>query len=400
VIGAILTRRELTAWTVALLLVAALLVGVGFTSDDPDSALYADLSARLAAGPVERWIAPQWWGNWDHEGLFREHPAGVFLLPTLLGALGLPGVQAAYIVGVATALVSLVLIAAAIGRISSPADGRAALVLLQLMPLAFIFRIRANHEYPMLLCLVIAVIGIELARRSWRWIWITPVALTTAMLVKAAFVAVPLVAIGWWMLLDPLRAGGSAQRQVVALALAMGLMVATAIAYDAVYVRLTGESFWGGYWARQMAPLSIGVQAEGRPGVLHHLGFYALRMLWHPAPWSFALLGGAWRTRGRWMAWWNREDDTRRRALVFAAGFAVTTVLMLSMASRFAERYIFSPNYALAAAGIVVGLHTWPGLRRAIERLDARVPALPIVCWLLLILGRLALGPVLPRITD
>lgn len=398
-IGAILTRRELATWAVAFVLVSALLVAVRFTSDDPDSALYADLSARLAAGPVERWIAPEWWGNWDHDGLFREHPAGVFLVPTLLAALGVPGVQAAYVVGVGAALLSVVLIAAAIGQVSSRADGRAALVLLQLMPLAFLFRIRANHEYPMLLCLIVGVIGVELVARSWRWIWVTPVALAAAVLVKAAFVAVPLVAIGWWMLLNPLRTPRHVSRQAAALVLAAATIALMAVAYDAAYVRLTGESFWAGYWARQMAPLSIGAQPDGQPGVLHHLGFYALRMLWHPAPWSLALLAGAWSLRGRWRTWWERQDDTRRRGLVFALGFAGTTVLMLAPASRFAERYIFSPNYALAAAGLVVALYLWPSLRARLDRLDARVPVLPVTCWVLLILARLALGPLLPRIS-
>ena len=74
----LLTRREAALWTLAFVAVAALVVLTGFASDDPDSALYADLSARLAEGPPSRWIAPEWWGYWESEGLFREHPAGIF----------------------------------------------------------------------------------------------------------------------------------------------------------------------------------------------------------------------------------------------------------------------------------------------------------------------------------
>jgi 4-amino-4-deoxy-L-arabinose transferase-like glycosyltransferase len=33
-------------------------------------------------------------------------------------------------------------------------------VLLQLMPVAFIFRIRANHEYPILVCLLLSLLGL------------------------------------------------------------------------------------------------------------------------------------------------------------------------------------------------------------------------------------------------
>ena len=46
-------------------------------------------------------------------------------------------------------------------------DARAALVLLQLMPVAFLFRIRANHEYLMLVGLLVTLVGLEKVRQSW-----------------------------------------------------------------------------------------------------------------------------------------------------------------------------------------------------------------------------------------
>lgn len=395
----LLPTRDIVIWSIGFLIVAALLVATRFASDDPDSALYADQSARLAAEPVSRWIAPEWWGNWDHHGLFREHPAGVFVVPTVLAALGVPGIQAAYIVGIAAGLLSVVLIAGIVSRVTTVADGRATLLLLQLIPLAFIFRIRANHEYPMLVCLLVALIGIEAVRRSWRWVWVTPLALCAAVLVKAAFVAVPLLAIGWWMLINPLGTKGSLVRPIATIALSLATIVLMSIGYDTLYMRVTGESFWGGYWARQFAPLSIGAQPEDQPGPLHHLGFYLVRMAWHPAPWGLALVAVAWSTRDRWPTLWRSLPDAHRRALLFTLAFTASTVLMLVPMSRFAERYIFSANYALAAAGIVVALHHWPRLRDRLERLDARIPALPALCWTFLMLLRLATGPFLPRIS-
>ena len=396
----LLPRRDVVGWAICFLAISALLVTIRFASDDPDSALYAAQVARLAEEPPSRWIAPEWWGNWDHEGLFREHPVGVLLVPTLLAAAGVPGIQAAYIVGIAAGLVSVVLIAAIIARLTTISDGRAVLILLQLMPLASIFRIRANHEYPMLVCLLVAIIGIEAVRRSWRWVWVTPLALCSAVLVKAAFVAVPLLAIGWWTLINPLRSPGSIRRPIFTVAAGLVAIVVMSFCYDAVYLRVTGESFWAGYWARQMAPLSIGALPGDAPGVMHHLGFYVLRLMWHPAPWSIALVVAAWHTRGRWRATWRALPESQRRGLLFAVMFATTTVAMLTPASRFAERYIFSVNYVVAAAGIVVALHHWTALRSFITRLDARVPALPAICWTLLMLLRLVAGPYLPRVSS
>jgi 4-amino-4-deoxy-L-arabinose transferase-like glycosyltransferase len=185
----LLSRREIAIWTLCFAIVSVLLVVTRFASDDPDSALYAALSERLAAGPPSHWIAPQWWGHWDMEGWFREHPIGVMALPTLLGAIGVPAVQAAYIVGIAAGLAALLLIASLVSRLTSRDDARIVLVLLQLMPMASIFRIRANHEYPMLVCLLVALVGFDAVRRSWRWWWIAPVALTAGLLVKGVFVA-------------------------------------------------------------------------------------------------------------------------------------------------------------------------------------------------------------------
>ncbi|MEO8484223.1 MAG: glycosyltransferase family 39 protein [Acidobacteriota bacterium] len=396
----LLSAREIAIWIAFFLLISALLVVTGFTSDDPDSALYAALSARLADGPASHWIAPEWWGHWDMEGLFREHPAGVFALPTLLGALGVPGVQAAYIVGIAAGLAALLIIGSLVARDTSREEGRLAIVLLQLMPMASIFRIRANHEYPMLVCLLVALVGFDAVRRSWRWWWIAPVALTAGLLVKGVFVIIPLLAAGFWVITNPLRAPGSIWRAIGVGFVSLALMLGVALVYDRVYLHVAGEAFWGPYWGRQLAPLTIATPGEGGSTLGAHLWFYAIRMAWHPAPWSLALVAALWRWRGTLTERWRALPDAERRGLVFCVAFALTCVLALSPASRFAERYIFSANYALATAGAIVASRAWPGIARLVRRLDARVPALPAVCWLVLMLLRLTLGPLLPRISS
>jgi hypothetical protein len=350
---------------------------------------------------VSHWIAPEWWGNWDSDGLFHEHPVGVFLVPTALGALGVPGAQAAYVVGIGAGLACLLLIGRLVSRITSPADGRLVLVLLQFMPVAFIFRIRANHEYPMLLALLVLLVGLDAVRASWRSIWIVAMALTAALLVKGVFVVIPLLAAGYWILINPTRRPGSMARPIVGCVVGLVTMVLVAVAYDAHYLRVAHETFWRAYWERQLGPLTLAPPTDGGGATLaSHLLFYALRVLWHPAPWSLALIAATWQRRHRLRDWWRSASDGARRGVIFALAFAVTAVVALSPASRFAERYVFSANYAIAALGAVVTLHAWPRFRSSLERLDTRVPGLPIVTWLALMLARLALGPLLPRITS
>ena len=139
-------RKEPAAWVAALLVVWALLAATGFTSRDPDSAFYAVMSARLANGPLTGIIAPEWGGLWNGTGLWQEHPIGIYLAPIALAWIGYPASQAAYAIGIATALACLLLLAR-LARAAEPSAGRSALVLLQLVPAAFVFRVRANQEY-------------------------------------------------------------------------------------------------------------------------------------------------------------------------------------------------------------------------------------------------------------
>jgi 4-amino-4-deoxy-L-arabinose transferase-like glycosyltransferase len=402
----LLSPREGVFWAVAFVAVAALIVATHFSSTDPDSQLYASISGRLSEEPVSHWIAPEWWDFWPEThmtGLFREHPAGVFLAPVAISRLGIPGEQAAYIAGVGAGLASLLLIAVLVGRLASIADGRASLILLQLMPVAFLFRVRANHEYPMLVALLVTLVGVEGARRSWWWIAGIALGLTIGLLVKGVFVVLVVLAAGLWILLNPTRLRGTAGRTIAACLAGAAITAGVAVLYDMAYVRATGETFWAAYWQRQLGPVTIATPLDNASTLAGHVGFYLTRLIWFPAPWSLALLAGAWRLfqerpADKQPTSWRRLSPTAKRGLIFALGFAALSILLLSPSSRFAERYAFSAAFMIGASGVVVAYRTWSGLARVLNALDARVPALPAVVWLVLMLLRIVVGPWLPRI--
>jgi hypothetical protein len=403
--GALLTRRELAWWGACWALVSTIIVLRGFMSRDPDSALYAGIAGRLVALPVSQWIAPEWWGFWNSEGLFREHPAGIFWLPALLGRLGVPAEQAAFVVGITLGLVALWGAGLLVSRLSSPRDGRAALVLLQLMPAAFLFRVRANHEYPMFCCLVVSLLALDGVRTSWwRAAWLAA-AVTAAVLVKGVFVAPVLAGMGAWILLNPSRGPGGLTRPVLASVLALAATAVVAVAYDAAYAHATGAPFWSAYWRRQVGPAAAAASTLDLLAIAGRLVFYVRVMAVWSLPWSLAALAAAWRLRGRLQAVWRGggpgppvRQSPEVRGLLWAASFAALVVLMLSPANRVAERYVFSPTLAIGAAAAVVTYRQWPPVATALARLEARVPALPATVWLVLMLGRLLLGPLLPRI--
>ncbi len=398
----LLSPREGVIWAIALLFVASLLVVTRFTSADPDSALYASISGRLTQEPASRWIAPEWWGFWPEtkmEGLFREHPSGVFVVPAAVARLGIPGEQAAYVVGIGYGLAALLLIGVLVSKLTSPGEARASLILLQLMPVAFLFRIRANHEYPMLVALLITLVSVEGVRRSWWWVAGVALGLTLGLLVKGVFVVLVGMGAGLWILLNPSRSKGTTSRAIAACVIGAAITAGIAVLYDAAYLRVTGDTFWAPYWRRQLGPVTIASPLDDASTLAGHLAFYVSRLLWFPAPWSIALVIAGWRLFGQGaLARWRSVSETARRGLLFAILFASLAVLVLSPSSRFAERYAFSAAFMIGGAGTVAAYRIWPSISRVLDRLDERIPALPATTWLTLMLLRIVLGPWLPRI--
>jgi 4-amino-4-deoxy-L-arabinose transferase-like glycosyltransferase len=389
-------RWEPAAWLGALLVVWTILAATAFTSRDPDSAFYAVMSARLANGPAARVIAPEWGGLWNGTGLWQEHPVGIYLVPIALAKSGYPAGQAAYAAGIAISLACLLLLAR-LARAAEPSAGRSALVLLQLVPAAFVFRVRANQEYPMLLCLLLALVALDGVRRSWWWSLLAAVAIVAALLVKGVFVVIVLLGAGLWVLVNPLRVAGSMLRPVAAIAAALAAAVAVAIAYDQLYESAAGTTFWAGYWRRQLGPVADAAPGAGALALVYHAFFYLAHLAWLSAPWGAALvaLTAGWFVKARDA--WRAQPERLRYAAVFALLFAAAAIVMLSPSGRFAERYLFSPIFVTASIGVAVACRRWPAIPVAVAQIERRVPYLPVLVWLVLIVGRLGLGPLLPR---
>jgi 4-amino-4-deoxy-L-arabinose transferase-like glycosyltransferase len=395
-------RRDAVVWAGCFLVVATLLIAFRFSSSDGDSDLYAGLSSRLAAEPLSRWVAPEWWGFWpeaEMTGLFREHPGGALIIPAALVRLGVPGPQAAYVVGIGAGLATLLLIGWLLSRLVPRDDARAALVLLQLMPVAFLFRIRANHEYLMLVGLLVALVGLERVRQSCWAVVLVAGGLAGALLVKGVFVVLTIAGAVLWVFIDPADGTRPRTRPLIAIIVGVLVTVAAGIGYEFWFRAVTGEAYWVPYWQRQLGQVEVATPMGGGVASLTwNVFFYLNRLAWHAAPWSLALMALMWTTRGAWGSRWRALRDQERRGLLFALTYGLLLVVLLSPSSRVAERYIFSGTYAVAAAGTIVALRIWPRVAAWCRVLDERVPAAPALVWLALMIARLAIGPWMPRI--
>lgn len=371
---------EILIWAVAVGLGAAVLAAIGYMARDPDSRLYAEMSARMAAQPPSTWIAleaPP--GSYIH-GLFREHPIGIHLLPAGLGRLGFPPLQAAYAANALYQAASLVLVARLAGCLVGGVEARALPVFLQLIPIAFTFRIRANHEPAVLMFVLMSLLGLERSRRQPAAALLVAAGLVGILLVKGVFVTVGLLACVLWLFTR--RAGeGSSRTAAGGLVLAVGAVVAVAWGYELAYRAATGEGFWAWNVGRQLGVAAVERSSDYSSDKLRNVVFYLARLLWFAFPWSLVLLSAAWpRTRTGIAA--RRCEGSGRDGLVFVLGLTVVLVAGFSLSDRVADRYLFVAYPALAAAGAILALRSFPRLAALVGRLDVWHPFPAVALWL------------------
>ena len=380
--------KQAALWCAAIVAAAALLVAAGYRSRDPDSALYAKLSASLAQEPLSRWIAPEWRGEWNQQGLFREHPVGILLLPALLIRSGFPPEQAAYVVNMIFQAAAIALIPAVAAFVMRGVEARSLAWLLQLIPLAFVYRIRGNQEHPLLVCFLAMLYATHRARTHPSWIALIAGAFCALVLIKGAFAVLALSAAALWIVIvpPPQDAKGSAS---IWPGIGLGVAVVSAAVmiaiYESVYVRTTGESFLTFYNATRLGASIRLTDPAVIPHALVNAGWYLIRLVWFAAPWSVFAAGALWAGLRRTPP----LDAVTTRGLLWTVAITVTYVAALSPALVRAERFVFPLYFVIGAVGVATAIRTVPSIANLAIRAD-RYPSLPIVVWFVTFLLSLA----------
>ena len=372
---------QAVAWTVVIAALSMALAALGYRTRDPDSVLYARIAADMSGAPRERWIAPDWpRGTYAH-GRYQEHPVGVFVLPALLARLGYPAEQAAYVVNALYQVATLLLVPALAAALADRRHAWRLSSLLQLVPIAFVYRIRANQEAAILLCLVLALLGTERSRERPAYALLTIVALDVLALVKGLVVIPAFLACAAWLIASAIGRRRTA-RGWIGLGLAAAAVVVTTAAYEAAYVQATGESFLDYYFGR--AARADPNPASAVSDTLYNLVWYGARVVWFAAPWS--LLGLAA------MGWRRGSADATARGrggLFFLLATTILYLLFFSLGERRAERYIFPVYFLVASGGALAAQGRWPRIERVLRPLDSRFapPAVFAVTAALHLLG-------------
>ena len=389
-----------SSWLAVLVIAAALLVIMGYRSRDPDSALYTEISSRMSLVAMNRWIAPEWEGLWDLYGPFREHPIGILVLPALLARAGYPAAQAAFVVGAIASVAALCMLKLAATPVVRRHEGVALQWAALILPIAFVYRVRANQEYPVLVLTLLGLYATHRARRSPAWILVLLLAACGLTLIKGIFVVFLPAVCGLWLWLVPAandhRADSRPRTDAAAwtgIVLAVIAVLATAWIYETVYRRATGDSFLSFYIHDRIAEnagLDGASSSLNTTGKLYNGVWYLVRVLWFATPGSWVLLWLSRRARA--------VSFDELRPVYFAVLAAAIYVLAMSLGANRADRFIFPAYFFVGIAGAVVAMRRWTRVQAFAYRLAALPPyALP-VAWLLLFILTLVTTPRLPYV--
>ncbi len=302
--------------------------------------------------------------------------------PALLARAGYPVGQSLFVVTLAAQIVSLLLIAALARRLAPSAEARALVWALQLIPIAFVFRVRANQEYPLLAGLLVAVYGLERARTSWRWIAVALAGVLYALLVKGVFALLaPVLAGSWlWMRRRDARVGVATW---TGLALMVLMIPLCAVAYERAYLAVTGQSFLGYYLGARIALEGNATTPWPFPlDKASNAVWYIGRVLWYAFPWSLIAVAAVMQNVQA------RLSPGARVWVRYAAIAAIVTIALVAARDTKADRYVFPAYFFAASAGVVLACARWPTVASWADRLDRLWPWGPALLWLLLVAGR------------
>ncbi len=293
------------------------------------------------AGPEAygEWCAPQWGGHGGNA--FFEHPPGFSGFRRSSFKRASRPTWAALWANFVYLLSSLFFDFQAGGETGDSLLGWGAVWGVILTPAFLQYLIRANQEPPLALAVLAGIYGLVRLRDS-RWGgWLFAAALVSAVMIKGvSAVWLSLPAGLFWLL--------AARNRKTFSWIAAGHLIALAAAalFEVWFRETTQLGFWSSYFAVQ-GGRSLG--GAFRPlHAAYNFAWYAARILWFAAPWTFLLI-------------YDGAASLRKKRPFPRDGFArflllsvLIAAVLFSLSDRKADRYIF-PAYPLTAlAGLLV----------------------------------------------
>jgi len=353
--------RNLLIFLLALVSYGIIVSVFPFDYHDSDSSCYSRISQELAYEPLSAWCAPQWWGHGGNQGLFRDHPPGLFWLPALLVRAGVKDSRAALCANFIYILLCLYFLFKLAGVLGDSALRWAAVFGFVLTPIFMQYLIRANHEQPLNLAVVAGLYGLSRSSRSFRYKALFVAALIFAVFIKGfSAVILSILAFLFWLILSRNR------KTVSLIVIAHLILLATVALFEWWYRGVTQSSFLSVYVAFQGGRT---VQAAFLPlHKIYNFLWYAARVLWFSAPWVHFLFYGLYKYGKEKL---SLIKDTFIQFLLLGS---LSIMAFISLSDRKADRYIFPAYLLFSLAGVYVLSKMKPKFLLFFQRQEKRLP--------------------------
>lgn len=337
-------KKPIIFWLLVFTLFAIIFSQVDYFARENDSRLYTKFLYQLSEKPIKEIVVVRWTESayTDPTSPYvRDHLIGQFIIPVLMVKLGMPASHALYLFN---NLVQIA-IAYALFYLSFLLTGRYwgdLLLFVSFLPQSWVYTLRANHEQPLSLMVLLAMIaGIQISKHR-AWLLVGVISVVSAFLIKGlGFLMVPIS-----FSIGVLFAQGIGYKQILrlflyALLITMALLICIWV-YEQWFVSLIGDSFFKRYWEIQISGRTLKTNSSfSLLGKIQNINYYFSRTLAYTAPWSLLFVGVLIQKRSEAKQWFKKNV----RWIFALTSFVLLYILVFAWFDRKASRYLYPAYY-------------------------------------------------------
>lgn len=333
--------------------------------------------------PWQQMLTPKWGENYwsyDPNTYDLDNFPGQMIMGIAVTKLGVPPEQALHILGMVFQVLSIFLLVKIAKNFEGFDSASTLYYALLLTPMAFAYNIRANHELGiMFFSLLSLYAGIKIPT-SKSWGIVSIIAATMLMWIKGPFLVfgLTLTTLGYFFSVKNYK---NILPLIFTIILSLILIITSALYFDHLFESLTGVKFLEGFWK---------IQIEGRQ--ISHTGkfsfitlklynfyYYTWHYLVYALPWFLFLIISFFRNKKQFFIFFKTKIS-----LCFFLS-ALSFVLVFTVNSRHAARYVFPGYYIFSAWCILALFSIEPKFQKLHQRISAQgIHFIAPILWLII----------------
>ena len=350
----IYNNRVAITWTLVFLLLSILMVKVNYVARENDTRLYTIFLKQLDEKPLSDIIKLEWQGKSVYSEketpYVRDHLIGQFFVPLTLTKVGIPSSHALYITNTLYKILSIILLYLIATNVFSKKISALTTILVQLTPINFNYLMRANHEPPLLLLVLLiiyACLGLRTRKQYYLLIFIC---FHFCFLIKGiSFLPIIPLTFICYLALNYKEEKREVAKGFLTLSFLSLSVLATAAFYEYLFRMKTGFPFFEQYFKLQVVQRTLDIESHSPLLIqkIKNLTYYSSRLLSYSLPWTLIPI--------YYLIKKDRFNNYTKSQLNFLAMLVLCSlsyVLIFSTADRLASRYIFPSYYLFSMASI------------------------------------------------